>query len=75
MTAKTVVIGVALVLVGCAPEISGNAETVRVPARFANPYAQATEHCAKHGKIAKTPSQLVDRWFFGSNIYYVYKCQ
>ena len=60
MTAKTVAIGVALVLVGCTYEpgfifgdrVSGNAETVTIKASYLDPGPKATEHCAKYDKSA-----------------------
>jgi len=74
MTPKTVAIGVALVLVGCAPPayksevVSGNADTVSVKAgHYSNPGPQATEHCAKHGKSAVLENATPP--------YFVFKCQ
>ena len=79
MTAKTVAIGVALVLVGCADRsyvVSGNADNVIIEARYSNPGPQATEHCAKYGKIAVLENVAPARWrLVGGSDIYVFKCQ
>ncbi len=83
MIAKTVAIGLALVLVGCeygkevfGKRISGNADTVSIKASYSNPGPQATQHCAKYEKTAvfESVAGAWSRWVGGSNKY-VYKCK
>ncbi len=84
MTPKTVAIGVALFLGGCAywsevisgDAVSGNADTVSIKASYSNPGPQATQHCAKYEKTAVFDSVTGAwwRWVGGSNNY-VFKCQ
>ncbi len=80
MTAKTVAIGVALVLVGCSDifgdRVSGNAETVAIKASYVDPGPLASRHCAKYEKTAEFENVTGAwwRWVGGSNIY-VFKCQ
>ena len=74
MTAKTIAIGVTLVLVGCTSElISGNANSVsyKVGRHANNPGPQATQHCAKYGKSAAL--ETMNRIDFG--YLYVFKCE
>ncbi len=81
MTAKTVAIGAALVLVlaGCplmprgqSNVISGNTDTVSIKSgRYSNPGPKATEHCAKYGKgaVLENVTEMT-----GFSIY-TFKCQ
>ncbi len=83
MTAKTVAICVALVLVGCTYEpdifgdtVSGNANTVAVKASYVDPGPLASRHCAKYEKTAEFENVTGPwwRWMGGSNKY-VFKCK
>ena len=84
MTAKTVTIGVALVLVGCGYDlevifgdgVSGNANTVAIKASYVDPGPLASRHCAKYEKTAEFES-VTGAWWprSGGSNKYVYKCK
>ncbi len=84
MTAKTVAIGVALVLVGCTYEpkvifgdsVFGNADTVTIEASYVDPGPLASRHCAKYEKTAEFES-VTGAWWprSGGSNKYVYKCK
>ena len=73
MTAKTVAIGVVLVLAGCSNLLSGNADTVSLKVGiYSNPGPKATEHCARYGKSAFLENVA---WVSDVSIIYIFKCQ
>ena len=84
MVRKICLVGVALVLAGCAykseillgDSVSGDKDAVAVNASYSDPEPDAARHCAKYEKTAEFESVtgVWWRWVGGGNKYF-YKCK